>query len=307
MKKYIVKLGGSVITNKEKAGFPVDSLENIIGNFEDFFRRDTVNRLVDEIQDALKKDEFSLVLLNGAGPFGHALVEKYRGTNEEYSNLIHASVEYLNQETLKIFRDRGLETKSYAPFNSCRFADGDFHLSDMWNLMQEDIKAGKIPSSYGDGVPLGNHIGVGAKEKNRVDRCVVISADDIALGLNRLWMPDKIIMVSDTDYVASANPGVVENPLYYKEILLNNNYIEVKAIAKEPEDIFEDLRKKKEGKMINRTDVTGGMIKKTLKLITAVKETSTIGQIINGYKSGQLTDSLLGNNKIGTLISKSKI
>ena len=56
---YIIKLGGSVITDKSK---------------ESFFKREVMNNLSKEIKKANKK----CIIIHGAGSFGHILAKKYK-------------------------------------------------------------------------------------------------------------------------------------------------------------------------------------------------------------------------------------
>jgi len=66
MKKdlVIIKLGGSVITDKSKG--------------RGVFRKEVIRRLVGEIVEAKKKNDFDLILVHGAGSYPHYLTTKYR-------------------------------------------------------------------------------------------------------------------------------------------------------------------------------------------------------------------------------------
>ena len=55
---YIIKLGGSVITDKRK---------------ENYFKKDIVDNLAKVIKKANKKT----IIIHGAGSFGHIIADKY--------------------------------------------------------------------------------------------------------------------------------------------------------------------------------------------------------------------------------------
>ena len=59
---YIIKLGGSVITDKSK---------------ESFFKKEIMNNLSKEIKKANKR----CIIIHGAGSFGHILAKKYKLNN----------------------------------------------------------------------------------------------------------------------------------------------------------------------------------------------------------------------------------
>ena len=59
----ILKLGGSVITEKERNKVKA--------------RKGLIKRIAKEIKRARKKKDFRLILVHGAGPFGHKFVTDY--------------------------------------------------------------------------------------------------------------------------------------------------------------------------------------------------------------------------------------
>jgi isopentenyl phosphate kinase len=68
----IIKLGGSVITDKAK---PKGS-----------FRKNVVLRIAGEIKRAQNKKKFKLIIVHGAGSYGHPIAKKYN-LNKGYSGL----------------------------------------------------------------------------------------------------------------------------------------------------------------------------------------------------------------------------
>src|SRR5688572_4645360 len=102
MKKalVIIKIGGSVITEK--------------GSNKSIFKKAIARRLFSEIRSAGK---FKLILVHGAGSFGHPLAKKYR-LNEGYINsnsykgvaLTKSSVLKLNRLVLDEMNTLGLNS-----------------------------------------------------------------------------------------------------------------------------------------------------------------------------------------------------
>ena len=99
----ILKLGGSVITDKSK---------------KYSFKKEVVNRLSAEIKKANKE----LIIVHGAGSFGHILAKEY-DLNSGYKNdkqlqgfsLTHAMVQKLNTMVLDSLHEHGIAAVSIPP------------------------------------------------------------------------------------------------------------------------------------------------------------------------------------------------
>jgi isopentenyl phosphate kinase len=63
---FIIKIGGSVITNKA---------------IQDSFKKDVLDNLAQQI----KKSKKDIIIVHGAGSFGHILAKKYN-LNQGYQN-----------------------------------------------------------------------------------------------------------------------------------------------------------------------------------------------------------------------------
>jgi isopentenyl phosphate kinase len=85
-RNVILKLGGSVITNKGSAMFPLSG-DEIWKNAQKFFRRDVVKKICLEIKDSLR-DLGYLIVVHGAGVFGHFLVSKFLEANRRQQELV---------------------------------------------------------------------------------------------------------------------------------------------------------------------------------------------------------------------------
>ncbi|MFH0954602.1 MAG: isopentenyl phosphate kinase [Candidatus Micrarchaeota archaeon] len=98
---YILKLGGSVCTDKQNNRFKVN--EQIV-------------RLVArEIKSARKKKKFRLIVVNGAGPFGHTNVHEYGINNgvrfpKDFEGMCRTAIDCadLNLQIAKLFWKEGL-------------------------------------------------------------------------------------------------------------------------------------------------------------------------------------------------------
>jgi isopentenyl phosphate kinase len=85
-RNVILKLGGSVITNKGSTNFPLGGNE-IWSSAYEFFRRKVVKRICLEIGDSLP-DLGYLILVHGAGVFGHFPVSKFLEADTRQKELV---------------------------------------------------------------------------------------------------------------------------------------------------------------------------------------------------------------------------
>lgn len=262
--KIILKLGGSVITKKYSERFPLD-INEIKKRADEYIRIEDVRRLGVEIYEALQEKNIQLVLINGAGTFGHYLVRNWDVLDNKA--MVHDSVKYLNRRLIEIMEECGLKIEPFAPFDSLRVEDRKYSVYKLWSEGKKIIGAGKIFSTYGDIVSdAASQYGY-----------KVVSGDDIAVEIVRLWDPDKIIMTTDVDGVYYADPRIDKTAKLIKR-LRGDEKVE-----------FSDGRK---------MDVTGTMKGKVSKLLT----TQMKSQIINGLVPDNVKSALLGDESIGTLI-----
>ena len=180
----IIKLGGSVITNKSE----YKSLDS-----------DTLQRLVDE----LPKEDF--ILVHGAGSFGHILAKKYDLTNGLKDNQkgfaeVHRDVINLNSKVIDVLLQRGLNAISIPP--NAFYMNGKTFSFDLFDRY---LKSGFIPVTFGD-VVLDIEKGMS-----------ICSGDYLVLELAKHYSPDKVIFVSDVDGVYDKNPKIYEDAKLLKE------------------------------------------------------------------------------------------
>ncbi len=201
--KIVLKIGGSIITKKDVNEFPLE-ISEIKEKADDYIKYDVIRRIGKEIKEVLKEKNIQLILVNGAGPFGHFLVKHDRPDNE-----VRWSVKYLNEKLVSEFRKTGLDTVSVVPSESCEFVNGEFNVSRLWKSTNAIIKKDKIPSTYGDVLNNGK----------------IISGDDLVVLLAKQWRADKIIAATDVDGVFTKNPHIHKDAELIKALNIDDNSI----------------------------------------------------------------------------------
>ena len=172
------------MTKKDVENFPLD-IEEIKERSDDYIRHDIVRRIGNELKEAIAEKDLQIILVNGAGPFGHFLVKHGRPDED-----VRESVRYLNGKLVSKFREVGLDIVPVAPSKSCEFVNGEFDISYLWELASLLIEEGKILSTYGDVLQNGK----------------IISGDDLVVLLAKQWQASKIITATDVDGVFTKNP-----------------------------------------------------------------------------------------------------
>jgi len=267
MERIILKLGGSVITKKDSAKFPMH-IDEIKKCGDDYIRTGDARRLGNEIYEATQERDIQLVLVNGVGPFGHFLVKNWDKLDDKA--MVHESVKLLNERLIEIMERCGLKIRSFAPFDSRR-EDGIYSVYRIWGVGAGILNEGKIFSTYGDIVPDAS------SEQSRKYGYRVVSGDELVVEIAKLWEPDKIIMATDVDGIFTENPHIDKNAKLIK-----------KFHGSEKVDFSLN-------KAIDVSGEMGGKVDKLLK--SGVKS-----QIVNGLVAGNVKSALLGDESIGTLI-----
>nr|MDO8081961.1 isopentenyl phosphate kinase [Candidatus Freyarchaeota archaeon] len=265
MSIIILKLGGSVITKKEK-----DMLADL----------KAIKRIAREIKEAFERSpNLKLVLVHGGGSFGHSIAAKYN---------VHLGLKSGNQilgftKTVQVMRklnlifveelqNLGLPAIPLQP--SAISIQEDSKLSDMFTkTLISALNLGCIPVLWGDAV---------FDEKQGYS---ILSGDHIVPFLARKLDSERVIFGTNVDGVFDSDPNT------------NKNAKLIRLIT--PSNIEKTLRNVSGSKT---TDVTGGMRRKILELLPLVEKGIQV-EIINAKKEGYVLHSLLGNKELGTLIS----
>jgi len=264
-KLFLLKLGGSLITDKSRPYTPRISI---------------IDRLSREIKEAgLKEDK--LVVGHGGGSFPHTSASKYKthmGFIDENSKkgmaIVHLDALKLNMIIVESLLKTGLDVYPIHPSSISVAEDStikEIFLKTMEALLEKDI----IPVVYGD-------VGIDVKKG-----CCILSTEEIfrsiALHFNEKYKP-FIIMCEEVDGVYTDDPFKNPDATLIREIN-RKNYERVKIYLGGSKDV----------------DVTGGMRHKVEKLF----ELSRLGIesiIINCKKKNNLKKALKGQKIIGTYI-----
>lgn len=253
----ILKIGGSVITNKTK---------------QNSFKQKIMNNLAKEIKKANKE----IVLVHGAGSFGHILAKKYE-LNEGYIrknqidgfSLTHAAVQKLNSLVLNCLHKNGIPAISLPPHTLLKL---DNHkLSDIdYTIFQDYLNSYFVPVAFGD-VVLDKKLGFS-----------ICSGDLLVNALAEHFKPEKVVFVIDEDGLYTANPKINKNARFI-------DYIKLKDLEKLTTDLD------------NHADVTRGMEGK----IDIIKNVARLGVdtvLLNGNKPDRLYRVLVGKETKYTVV-----
>ena len=183
---YILKLGGSVITDKTK---------------ECSFRKQVMDSLAKEIKKANKQ----IILIHGAGSFGHIQAKKYR-LNEGFSreeqlhgfSVTHEMVQRLNSMVLKSLQNNSIPAVSISPHSVVKLDDHKLAKIN-YNVFEEYLKNQFTPVTFGD---------VALDKKLSFSIC---SGDLLAMALANYFKPEKVVFVIDEDGIYTSNPKIEKN------------------------------------------------------------------------------------------------
>jgi len=256
----ILKIGGSVITDKFS--------KKPKGNFKN------LKRISKEIARVYNSQKMSLILIHGAGSFGHLIVEK-TGINKGIKNKkqLKAFAETqrlqneLNSIVTKYLINQNLPAIPCQASQSAIMKSGKLVKMDI-SAIKDLLKIGMIPVLYG----------VPAYDVNQ--KCSILSGDQIISYLARKLKAKKMIHGTNVNGIFTDDPNL--NP---KAKLIP--VIDSKNIRK--------ILKVLKGSVA--TDVTGGMLGK----ISEVLKTKIEVQIVNAQIPGNILKALKGK-KVGTII-----
>ncbi|KZX12568.1 isopentenyl phosphate kinase [Methanobrevibacter filiformis] len=274
----ILKLGGSVITKKDSINPEVNYIN--------------LNRLASEIKsylDGLNNSENNisnlnnhnnLIIVHGAGSFGHPSAKKY-GIGLEFDenqypekkigfSITHNDVSKLNNIVSKALINEGVPVIPI-PISSCVITKNKRILSFNLNLLKKYSEEGFVPVLYGD-VTLDTEI-----------KLAVVSGDQIINYIASKLNPGKIILGTDVDGVFNKNPKQYDDGILIESVSSLDDL-----------DQFD---------LTTNIDVTGGMIGKIKELLLLAEE-GIESKIVNASIPGLILDSLNNKNVKGTMIKK---
>jgi isopentenyl phosphate kinase len=185
----ILKLGGSVVTNKNK---------NLSANINN------ISRLSKEIAKAKPK---KLIIVHGGGSFGHPIAKKY-SILEGYTDF-HQLIGFsktrqamikLNDIIIENLLSENVPAVSVNA-SSLIVTDKKRITSTNFKIIEKLVKQGFIPVLYGDAVIDSSQV------------FTILSGDQLIVSIASQMGVKKIILGSDVDGVFSSDPKVNENAI----------------------------------------------------------------------------------------------
>ncbi|MBS3780983.1 MAG: hypothetical protein KGY68_00055 [Candidatus Thermoplasmatota archaeon] len=168
----LIKLGGSVLTDKEKSYS---------------FKTRIAKRLLKEIDES-SVDEF--IIIHGGGSFGHPGAKKYALNEKESKNSIEGlskvqlDMRRMNNRLLELMQEQKMWGVSIPGGLATSFEDGNLQKINQ-DLFKSYLSLGAIPVGFGD-VTIDTERGI-----------TICSGDDLILGLSSL--SEKAVFVTDVD------------------------------------------------------------------------------------------------------------
>ncbi|MFA9426581.1 isopentenyl phosphate kinase [Natronorubrum sp. A-ect3] len=192
----VLKLGGSVITDKERP-------ETLDG--------DALEQAADAIENALAANDDDLVIVHGGGSFGHHNASEHGvsttdGTHDAAAVLeIHGAMKTLNQFVLSRLLERGVQAVPVHPFSTAhRDDDGTLELPAA--QIETMLSEGFVPVLHGDVIA---HAGAGA---------TIVSGDELVAELARDLAADRIGLCSTVPGVLNADDAVIDRISAYEDV-----------------------------------------------------------------------------------------
>ncbi len=245
----LLKIGGSVITDKAR---------------ETTIKDANLSMVTQQIANARGS---KLILVHGAGSFGHPQAIKYlsRGFSAQGIWRTHAAVCLLNTTFVNELQSKNVPALPIHPLDHVVVDHGEiveFNLGVLQLMLENNL----TPVIHGDVV------------MDKSQRFNILSGDQLVSYLARLMRPQKIGMGTDVD-------GVI---------------YEGKTIRHLTPADFERYRAEITGS--SNVDVTGGMLKKVSELIDLAKQ-GVQSHIFDATKDGNITTFLSSRNDLGTIIT----
>lgn len=262
----ILKIGGSNLTIKDSK----ESEVNTTG----------LLRIAREIKRSLNNSYKDLIIVHGAGSFGHPPAKKYK-IGEKFDTSVYPqkrigfcktqnSVKKLNMHVCDAFIKEGLPLVAI-PASSLMTSTNKRINNTNLDIFKKYLNKGFIPVIYGD-VVLDDNLEI-----------CVISGDQLiqylALNLN----PDKVILATDVDGVYNKNPKTHDDALFFER------FTSLKDL-----DILEGT---------TNVDVTGGMVGK-IKELLYLADLGIESKIINAEIEDNIFKALEDMEVKGTVISR---
>jgi len=259
----ILKLGGSVITDKSKPFTP---------------RLDVIRRLAKEIHEARQEKGIKLIIGHGGGSFPHTSAKKYEThkgiiNEESYRGIcmVQNDASKLNRIMVDELIKAGENAISIQPSSSCITKKGrisEWYFDPIKKVLEYDL----LPVVYGD-VALDTEMG-----------CCIISTEEIMNYLARNFKSSRLLIGGKVDGVFTSDPNRNKEGKFIP-VITKENFPEIKKYLTSSDGI----------------DVTGGMLHKVERLLE-LTDLGIESEIINVDKPNVLKMALLGKKVLGTIV-----
>jgi len=217
----IMKLGGSLITNKKSE------------------KPECHKNIMRKIANIISKSDKRIILVHGAGSYGHPIVKKYNidsgidGTEKQKKaiNKARKQLRDLNEILCNEIKETGMDCESVIPSETMLINENGELLKFPKEKFDDILSKGKLAITFGDIV------------NNKSESVGVLSGDTLLLKLAQEYTPRRTFFIMDY-------PGIVKGKLdsdnikIYEEI--DSNFVNNISITDQK----------------NRPDVTGGLINK---------------------------------------------
>lgn len=189
--KILLKFGGSLITEKN-SNVPRINIRNL----------ERIGRL-------LSNNDYDIIIVHGAGSFGHPIAQKFNLTDglnknpeqKESITEIRKQMKKLNQLFCKIIEQNGIKTKSIIPSESMK-TRGAKHISQFpKEIFDKSIKEGIIPITFGDATD------------DELQGINILSGDVIMMELSRIYKPRFSAFIMDLPGVMDGDPKSKDSKL----------------------------------------------------------------------------------------------
>lgn len=249
----ILKIGGSVLTDKNKVSVA---------------RPEAIGRIAREIGEIGSP---GLILIHGAGSFGHHQAKEYRlneGLNDESIKGIlptHNAVKSLNKMIVDALQMSGVDALPVHPLSNCTLNNGRIEHMCM-AVIKRMLHSEIVPVLHGD---------VAMDAAKGVD---ILSGDQLVTYLARTLKADRVGIGTNVDGVLDGHGNVIKT-------ITPANINEVKSLLSGSEGV----------------DVTGGMYGKITELMTLAKS-GVPSRVFNAEKPGNIIKFLKNDLTEGTFI-----
>ncbi|MFL6320385.1 MAG: isopentenyl phosphate kinase [Nitrososphaeraceae archaeon] len=251
----LIKLGGSVITFKEKP---------LAANFE----------AIRSISYALASVKIPIILIHGGGSFGHYWSVKYNmhSKPDQYDShgisIVHESMIALNQIIVNYMIKVGMNPYMILP---SVFTSGRKPIAKKIKELKSIVESSVIPISFGDIIYIENKM------------YSILSGDALMSILSKILRPSKVIFTLNVDGIYK-DMGKRE---IIKELKNNNNSINFSKVI---QDVTGGMRRKvTEALKISDIGIDVLMVNglKPERIINAITGTDFEGTLVKGKRSSK--------------------